>query len=82
MIAESSLIDFIAEKRCCAKKEYIFKQDQPALFYLQIASGEVKMNNYQPNGKEFIQAIFSALRSFGEPPLSADIVYPSKTMAT
>ncbi|WP_394907998.1 Crp/Fnr family transcriptional regulator [uncultured Mesonia sp.] len=81
MIEESSLIDFGAEKRFYAKEEYIFKQDQPALFYFQIASGEVKMNNYQPDGKEFIQAIFSAPRSFGEPPLFADIVYPANAIA-
>jgi CRP-like cAMP-binding protein len=82
MIEESSLIDFGAEKKFYAKEEYIFKQNQPALFYFQIASGEVKMNNYQPDGKEFIQAIFSAPRSFGEPPLFADIVYPANAMAT
>ena len=35
------------------------------------------MNNYNPDGREFIQSIFYEGQSFGEPPLFADIVYPA-----
>ena len=33
--------------------------DAPKYFY-QIAAGEVKMNNFNDEGKEFIQGIFTA----------------------
>lgn len=35
------------------------------------------MNNYNDDGKEFIQGVFKEGRSFGEPPLFADRVYPA-----
>lgn len=70
-----------AEKISFKKEEYIFREGEKALYYYQVASGEVKMNNYHEDGKEFIQAIFSAPRSFGEPPLFAEIVYPANAVA-
>lgn len=39
------------------------------------------MNNFNETGKEFIQGIFSATESFGEPPLFADIKYPAHAEA-
>ncbi|MGO3237950.1 MAG: Crp/Fnr family transcriptional regulator, partial [Psychroflexus halocasei] len=49
--------------------------------YFQVHQGQVKMNNYNENGKEFIQGIFYAGDSFGEPPLFADIKYPAAAVA-
>lgn len=55
----------------------IFMEGSFPLFYYQLEEGEVKMNNYNAEGKEFIQSIFSPGQSFGEPPLFVDEPYPA-----
>ncbi len=82
MIPENLLFKYGGEKKQFEKNEYIFKEGQKAYYYYQIVSGEVKMNNFLENGKEFIQSFFAPPRSFGEPPLFADILYPANAMAT
>jgi CRP-like cAMP-binding protein len=77
MISELLLYDFGAEKLDFVKDDRIFSEGQPALCYYQIVSGEVKMNNFNEDGKEFIQGIFFKGQSFGEPPLFADVKYPA-----
>ncbi|MEX0997460.1 MAG: Crp/Fnr family transcriptional regulator [Flavobacteriaceae bacterium] len=81
MIAEDLLYTFGAEKLSFSKGEQIFSEGQPALCYFQILSGEVKMNNFNDDGKEFIQGIFFKGQSFGEPPLFADVKYPAHAEA-
>lgn len=81
MIAEELLYTFGAEKLSFSKGEQIFSEGQPALCYFQILIGEVKMNNFNDDGKEFIQGIFFAGQSFGEPPLFADVKYPAHAEA-
>ncbi|TQD39014.1 Crp/Fnr family transcriptional regulator [Haloflavibacter putidus] len=81
MISATEITKFGAEKLSFQKDEYIFREGEKALYYYQVASGDVKMNNYHEDGKEFIQAIFSAPRSFGEPPLFAEIGYPANAIA-
>ena len=39
------------------------------------------MNNFNDEGKEFIQGIFTAGNSFGEPPLLCDLTYPANAEA-
>lgn len=82
MIPEELLIRYGAHNKLYRKNEFIFQQEQRAHFYYQIVSGEVKMNNYRENGKEFIQSFFAAGQSFGEPPLFSDITYPANALAT
>jgi|AntDeeMinimDraft_4_1070355.scaffolds.fasta_scaffold19710_1 CRP-like cAMP-binding protein len=81
MIPETLLLDFGAEKKFYHKKENLFSEGQHADYFHQVFNGEVKMNNYNEAGKEFIQSIFSSGRSFGEPPLFADIAYPANAEA-
>lgn len=81
MVKEQILYEFGAEKLIFAKGEQIFAEGQQALCYFQILSGEVKMNNFNEDGKEFIQGIFFAGQSFGEPPLFADVKYPAHAEA-
>lgn len=81
MITESLLIEFGAKKISFAKGELIFSQAQTARYYFQIDSGSVKMNNFNDEGKEFIQGIFTAGDSFGEPPLFIDDSYPANAVA-
>jgi len=64
------------------KDEYIFLEDEPASFYFQVISGTVKMSSYSENGQEFIQGIFKAGQSFGEPALFGDFPYPNNAIAT
>lgn len=61
--------------------DFIFKENSLALQYFQIISGEVKMNNYNEEGKEFIQGIFYENQCFGEPPLFIEQVYPANAVA-
>lgn len=77
MIDSSLLLQFDAEILEVEKGHIIFEYGSRAQFYYQIKSGEVKMNNFNRDGKEFIQGIFYEGQSFGEPPLFADVGYPA-----
>lgn len=63
------------------KGEYLFRQGDMARYFFLVQSGEIKMNNFGDDGKEFIQGIFSAGRSFGEPPLLGGFDYPANAIA-
>lgn len=80
MIDEAMLISFGAKNVEFQKDEYIFTKGDTAKYYFQVVEGDVKMNNYSDEGKEFIQAIFSKGRSFGEPPLFGDFGYPANAV--
>lgn len=77
MIDPNLLLEFDAELLELDKGSLIFDYGSNAQFYFQVKSGEVKMNNFNREGKEFIQGIFYAGQSFGEPPLFADVTYPA-----
>jgi CRP-like cAMP-binding protein len=81
MISEELLLKYDAELRTYDKDDIIFNRFDNASFYYQIESGEVKMNNINMDGKEFIQGIFYAGQSFGEPPLFANVKYPAAAQA-
>lgn len=78
--------DLLAERKAhffeVQKDEYIFLEDESASFYFQVMSGTVKMSSYSENGQEFIQGIFKAGQSFGEPPLFGNFSYPNNAIAT
>lgn len=67
--------------RTVSKNEVIFEVQHLPLNYYQVVEGKVKMNNYSENGKEFIQDIFTAGRSFGEAPLFVNEPYPANAIA-
>ena len=81
MINKNLLIEFGAEEKSFQKNERIFSEQDYARYYFQILEGVVKMNNYNEDGKEFIQGIFYKDQSFGEPPLFSDITYPANAEA-
>ena len=64
------------------KDEYIFLEEDPALHYYQVISGTVKMSSFSGGGQEFIQGIFKAGQSFGEPAIFGDFAYPNNAIAT
>lgn len=81
LIPENLLLDFGAKIIPYPKGTQLFREGDTALNYYQVVSGEVKMNNYNLDGKEFIQGIFASGQSFGEPPLFADVKYPANAEA-
>jgi len=81
MIDENLLLDHGAKKIAYSKGDQLFREGESALNFYQIASGEIKMNNYNEDGKEFIQGIFAIGQSFGEPPLLANVKYPANAEA-
>lgn len=82
MISNTSLYRAGALEVNYRKDELIFSEGENANFYFQIIVGSVKMFNLTEDGKEFVQGIFEKGRSFGEPPLFGDFVYPASAVAT
>ncbi|MDY8138235.1 Crp/Fnr family transcriptional regulator [Aquimarina sp. 2201CG5-10] len=81
MIDQDTLLNAGAVLKKYQKGEQLFKENDIAKYYYQIQSGEVKMNNFNDEGKEYIQGIFGPEKSFGEPPLFADFRYPANAEA-
>ena len=81
MIDESLLLEFGAKRNEILKNEIIIKQGDIARYYFQVVSGAIKMNNFNDEGKEFVQGIFVEGDSFGEPPLLIDDKYPANAIA-
>jgi CRP-like cAMP-binding protein len=81
MIAIDLLEKYGALKKSFDKNEIIFEEGNLPTHYYQIISGEIKMNNYNDDGREFIQGIFYKKQSFGEPPLFLNQDYPANAVA-
>lgn len=81
IIDENLLLQFGARLKSYSKGTIIFNEGDSAKYYFQIQSGEVKMNNFNEDGKEFIQGIFTNGESFGEPPLLLSKNYPANAVA-
>jgi CRP/FNR family cyclic AMP-dependent transcriptional regulator len=61
--------------------DYIFREEATPQFYYQIVTGEVKLNSYKEDGKEFIQNILSDNSCFGESMLILGKPYPVNAVA-
>ena len=81
MITSELLEKYGAVKKSFNKNEIIFEEGNLPTHYYQIISGEVKMSNYNDDGREFIQGIFYKEQSFGEPPLFLNQNYPANAIA-
>lgn len=81
MIDENTLMAFNASIVLVKKGETLFNEGDTAKYFYQIKLGEIKMNNYNDEGKEFIQSIFTAGSCFGEPPLFINKPYPANAVA-
>lgn len=81
MIDETLLLEFGAHYLSFKKGEMLFEEGDTAKYFYQIISGEIKMNNFNDEGKEFIQSIFTKGNCFGEPPLFIDKPYPANAVA-
>ncbi|REC47308.1 Crp/Fnr family transcriptional regulator [Chryseobacterium pennipullorum] len=81
VINESILYSAGAEIKNYRPTEFIFKEGDGSYFYYQIVKGDVKLNNYDQDGKEFIQNILSEGQSCGESILFIDKNYPMNAEA-
>ena len=63
------------------KDQLLFDEGQTAQDYYQVKEGSVKMLIVSPDGQEFIQGIFGAGESFGEPALIGKFPYPGSAKA-
>ncbi|MNE22593.1 cAMP-activated global transcriptional regulator CRP [compost metagenome] len=81
MITVELLEKYGVLKKSFDKNDIIFEEGNLPLHYYQIISGEVKMSNYNDDGREFIQGIFYNGQSFGEPPLFLNQKYPANAIA-
>jgi CRP-like cAMP-binding protein len=81
MIIEDLLFSFGAEIKMYKAHETIFREGEFPLYYFQVAKGKIKLNNYNEEGKEFIQNIFSDGHSFGESIIFIDRPYPMNAVA-
>lgn len=81
MIVIDLLEKYGALKKSFDKNEIIFEEGNLPTHYYQIISGEIKMSNYNDDGREFIQGIFYKEQSFGEPPLFLNQNYPANAIA-
>lgn len=63
------------------KDDYIFYEEDEPHYYTQVMTGSVKMSSYSSNGQEFIQGVFKANQSFGEPAIFGNFIYPNNAIA-
>lgn len=81
VIDENILISAGAEMRHYTPTETIFCEGDIPTYYYQISKGEVKLNNYNEEGKEFIQNILFKGESCGESILFIEKPYPMNAEA-
>ncbi|AKK74102.1 cyclic nucleotide-binding protein [Chryseobacterium sp. P1-3] len=81
VINESILHSAGAEIKEYHPTENLFCEGDSPHYYYQIITGEVKLNNYDEEGKEFIQNILSKGQSCGESILFIDKPYPMNAEA-
>jgi CRP-like cAMP-binding protein len=78
---DKKIIEKYSPKIKILKKDTIlFKEGSSAINYYQIITGEIKMCNFNDDGKEFVQGFFYDNQSFGEPPLFLDAPYPANAV--
>ncbi len=81
MIDPAVLHHYGAKNINLKKDDFIFHDGDEALHYFQVAQGSIKMVTNSSDGQEFIQGIFRATDSFGEPALFSSFPYPSAAVA-
>ncbi|WP_353145699.1 Crp/Fnr family transcriptional regulator [Chryseobacterium sp.] len=81
VINESILHSVGAEIKEYKPTENLFCEGDSPHYYYQIITGEVKLNNYSEEGKEFIQNILTDGQSCGESILFIDKPYPMNAEA-
>lgn len=81
MFPSKALDKYHAKLVSLRKDQVLFHEGDKALDYFQVEEGSVKMFIVSSNGQEFIQGIFGAGESFGEPALIGNFPYPGSVVA-
>ena len=81
VIKEEILHSVGANIRSYKSSESIFNEGDNPNYYYQIITGEVKLNNYNEEGKETIQTLLENGQSIGESLLFMDKTYPMNAIA-
>ena len=81
MINEDLLFSNGAEYKNFKANEMIFAEGDTPSYYFQIADGKVKINNFNDQGKEFIQGIISEGGSLVITALFTERLYPLNAVA-
>ncbi|RMZ58727.1 Crp/Fnr family transcriptional regulator [Chryseobacterium nematophagum] len=81
IINEKNLNLVGAETKEYNSGEYIFQEGDPPLYCYYIVEGEVKLNSYNKDGKEFILNILTNGQTFGESFLFINKIYPMDAIA-
>jgi CRP-like cAMP-binding protein len=77
MIPEELLNKFGGIRYNVPKGQYVFHEGDEPFHYFQIISGSVKIVNYNEEGQEFIQGMFSENQSIAEASLLGEFNFPS-----
>lgn len=81
VIKEEILYSVGAITRKYKPSEIIFSEGDVPNYYYQIITGNVKLNNYNDDGKEVIQTLLEDGQSIGESLLFMDKLYPMNAIA-
>ncbi|WBX97837.1 Crp/Fnr family transcriptional regulator [Chryseobacterium gambrini] len=81
LVDENLLFYFGGELLNYKKNEIIFRESEIPKFYYQIQQGDVKINNYHQEGKEFIHSFPTSGHCLGETFIFADKPYPVNAVA-
>lgn len=81
MFSSKILEKYHAKLVSLRKDQVLFHEGDKALDYFQVEQGTVKMFIASNDGQEFIQGIFTAGESFGEPALIGNFPYPGSVVA-
>lgn len=81
MFPSKTLEKYHAKLVSLRKDQVLFHEGDKALDYFQVEEGSVKMFIVSNDGQEFIQGIFAAGESFGEPALIGKFPYPGSVVA-
>ncbi|MCD9856697.1 Crp/Fnr family transcriptional regulator [Epilithonimonas sp. JDS] len=77
MVIKQCILESVgAITKNCDSAETIFLENDVPKFYYQIINGKIKLNNYNPEGKEVLHNILENGQSIGESSLFLDGTYP------
>jgi CRP-like cAMP-binding protein len=82
MIPEELLNKFGGIRYNVPKGQYVYHEGDEAYHYFQILSGAVKVVNYNEEGREFIQGMFSENQPVAEATIFGDYNFPSSGITT
>ena len=81
MFPSTTLEKYHARLLTLRKDQVLFHEGDKASDYYQVEEGSVKMFIVSQGGQEFIQGIFGAGESFGEPAVIGNFPYPGSSAA-